>query len=48
MSPKHLHRYVNEFESRHNVLPLDTIDQMKLVVKQSSGKKLLYDDLIEE
>ena len=48
MSPKHLHRYVNEFEARHNVRPLDTIDQMKLVAKQGSGKKLLYDDLIRE
>lgn len=48
MSPKHLHRYVNEFEGRHNVRPLDTIDQMKLVAKQSSGKKLRYDDLIAE
>ena len=48
MSPKHLHRYVNEFEGRHNVRPLDTMDQMKLVAKQSSGKKLLYDELIRE
>ena len=32
----------------HNVRPLDTIDQMKLVAKQGSGKKLLYDDLIRE
>ena len=38
MSPKHLHRYVNGFEGRHNVRPLDTIDQMKLVAKQSSGR----------
>ena len=27
-STKHLHRYVSEFEGRHNDRPLDTIDQM--------------------
>ena len=28
MSPKHLQRYVNEFSGRHNIRPLDTIQQM--------------------
>ena len=48
MSPKHLHRYVNEFEGRHNMRPLDTIDQMELVVRRSAGKQLRYKDLIRE
>ena len=28
MSPKHLHRYIQEFAGRHNFRRLDTIDQM--------------------
>ena len=28
MSPEHLHRYVAEFEGRHNARGLDTADQM--------------------
>ena len=30
MSPKHLQRYVCEFEGRHNDRPADTIDQMTI------------------
>ena len=39
MSPKHLHRYVNEFADRHNVRSLDTLDQMKLLAKSMVGKR---------
>ena len=47
ISPKHLHRYVDEFSGRHNVRPLDTIDQMELVVRRAAGKQLRYKDLIK-
>ena len=33
MSPKHLQRYMDEFSGRHNIRPLDTIDQMKAIVR---------------
>ena len=46
MSPKHLHRYVNEFAGRHNVRSLNTLDQMKLLAKSMVGKRLRYQDLI--
>ncbi len=46
MSPKHLHRYANEFAGRHNFRKLDTIDQMAYIVRQMVGKQLLYKDLI--
>ena len=47
MSEKHLGRYVNEFEGRHNQRPKDTIDQMAAMVRGMSGKRLRYADLIE-
>ena len=46
MSVKHLPRYVTEFEGRHNARPLDTIDQMGLMVTSSEDKRLRYVDLI--
>ncbi len=46
ISPKHLHRYVDEFQGRHNARPLDTIDQMAAVVRQAAGKRLTYPELI--
>ena len=44
-SMKHLHRYVSEFEGRHNIRPLDTEDQMAAVVRGGDGKRLTYADL---
>ncbi len=45
MSEKHLPRYVNEFSGRHNVRPLDTEDQISLLVQKSIGKRLTYQQL---
>ena len=45
MSAKHLHRYVTEFEGRHNRRPLDTADQMAAMAKSANGKQLRYTDL---
>ena len=46
MSPKHLHRYVSEFEGRHNQRPLDTVVQMGTVAQAMNGKRLPYWSLI--
>ena len=48
ISPKHLHRYVAEFAGRHNVRPLDTIDQMKRLAADMEGKRLTYQALIAD
>lgn len=45
MSPKHLHRYVNEFAGRHNVRNLDTIQQMAAIALTMVGRRLKYSDL---
>jgi len=47
VSPKHLHRYVNEFAGRHNVRDRDTIDQMRKLVAGMVGKRLMYAELIQ-
>ena len=46
MSPKHLNRYVSEFAGRHNVRPMDTVDQMAWMVRKMDGKILRYKDLV--
>lgn len=46
VSPKHLHRYINEFSGRHNDRPSDTIEQMAHMVQGMEGKRLRYVDLI--
>ena len=48
MSPKHLQRYVNEFSGRHNIRPLDTIQQMRAIVRGLEGKQLKYRDLVAQ
>ena len=46
MSAKHPHRYVVEFEGRHNQRPLDTADQMARMARGADGKRLRYQDLV--
>ena len=46
ISPKHLHRYINEFSGRHNDRPSDTIAQMAHMVRGMVGKRLRYADLV--
>ncbi len=48
MSPKHLQRYVDEFVGRYNVRDSDTIDQMAGIVTGMEGKRMTYDQLIED
>ena len=48
MSVKHLPRYVAEFEGRHNDRPLDTLSQMKAMVRGMFGKRLRYEDLVAQ
>ena len=45
MSRKHLSRYVSEFQGRHNLRPLDTMDQMVTLAKGFNGKKLPWKKL---
>ena len=47
-SLKHLPRYTNEFAGRHNIRPLDTIEQMRSLFLGGLGKRLPYADLIGE
>ena len=46
-SRKHLARYVAEFAGRHNLHPLDTIDQMAALVLGMERKRLRYRDLVQ-
>ena len=46
ISPKHLHRYVNEFAARHNMRTRDTIDMMAETVMRMDGKRLTYRELV--
>ncbi len=46
MSAKHLHRYVREFEGRHNQRELDTEEQMAALVLGGDGTRLPYADLV--
>ena len=48
LSPKHLDRYVQEFAGKHNLRALDTLAQMKSVVRRLAGKSLNYQELIAD
>ena len=45
-SPKHLHLYVNEFATRHDLRLLDTLDQMREMIRGLADRRLQYKDLI--
>ena len=47
VSVKHLQRYVNEFEGRHNARNADTLDQMFRIAQGMIGRKLTYKELTE-
>ena len=46
MSHRHLHRYVTEFCGRFNYRWLDTLNQMKILIRGFSGKTLDYKTLV--
>lgn len=46
MSAKHLDHYVRELSGHHNARPVETIDQLKLIVQGMVGKRLRNEDLI--
>ena len=46
LSPKHLHRYVDEFVGRHNMREMDTLDQMAAIALGMENAQLRYEDLV--
>ncbi len=46
MSHKHLDRYVKEYEHRHNIREMDTLDQMGEIVSRTQGRRLKYAELV--
>jgi transposase-like protein len=48
VSPKHLHRYCNEFSYRYSTRKIDSGDRFDLAIAQSAGRRLTYKALIAE
>ena len=46
ISPKHLHRYVDEFAGKHNIRDSGILAQMRDTVARLVGRRLLYRDLV--
>ena len=46
ISTKHLPRYTAEFEGRHNNRPLDTVEIMGQIARDSAGKRMTYEGLV--
>ena len=47
LSAEHLHRYVNEFATRHNMRDQNTVDMMHATFAGWVGKRLTYRELME-
>lgn len=45
-TPKHMHRYIAEFEMRWNFSKLDSDDRFDSLLGSTSGSRLTYEDLI--
>lgn len=45
VSPKHLHRYLGEFDYRFNTRDISDQDRMTQVVQRTAGRRLSYADL---
>lgn len=46
MTQDHLHRYVNEFSFRHNILKVDTLNFIDMTIDRKIDKRLTHKDLI--
>lgn len=44
-SPPTFIGYADKFSARHNVRPLDTLDQMAAIVRRATGKRLTCPEL---
>ena len=48
ISPKHLHRYLNECAGRNNIREMDTVNKMSTMYKGMIKKRLRYNDLVTQ
>lgn len=46
MSPKHLHRYINEFSFRHNTAQSGTMAFIDMTIEKMLNRRLTYKELI--
>ena len=47
-SKKHIHRYINELASRHNLCMADRVGQIELTILGMTGKRLRHKDMISD
>ena len=47
MSPKHLHRYIDEFTTRHNMRKQGTMAKLEIAIAGADGVTLPYKELIQ-